>query len=290
MTKQQALKLFEERGVRTVWDDEQEKWYFSIVDVVAVLTDSSNPQTYWRVLKKRLLAEGNETVTNCNGLKMQAADGKMRLTDVADTEQLLRLIQSIPSLKAEPFKLWMAKVASERLNQIQDPELSIDQALMDYKRMGYSDSWINQRLKSIEIRKDMTDEWKKHGLQEGVQFATLTDIIYQTWSDMTSKEYKQFKGLKKENLRDNMTNKELVLNMLAELSTKEISETSDPETFNDHIDIAQQGGEVARNARLELEAKTGKRVISPLNAKSGILLKGKPEDISKEGSEDELKD
>ncbi len=258
MTKQQALKLFEERRVRTVWDDEQEKWYFSIVDVVAVLTDSSNPQTYWRVLKKRLLAEGNETVTNCNGLKMQAADGKMRLTDVADTEQLLRLIQSIPSPKAEPFKLWMAKVASERLNQIQDPELSIDQALMDYKRMGYSDSWINQRLKSIEIRKDLTDEWKKHGLQEGVQFATLTDIIYQTWSDMTSKEYKQFKGLKKENLRDNMTNKELVLNMLAELSTKEISETSDPETFNDHIDIAQQGGEVARNARLELEAKTGK--------------------------------
>ena len=290
MTKQQALKLFEERRVRTVWDDEQDKWYFSIVDVVAVLTDSSNPQTYWRVLKKRLLAEGNETVTNCNGLKMQATDGKMRLTDVADTEQLLRLIQSIPSPKAEPFKLWMAKVASERLNQIQDPELSIDQALMDYKRMGYSDSWINQRLKSIEIRKDLTDEWKKHGLQEGVQFATLTDIIYQTWSDMTSKEYKQFKGLKKENLRDNMTNKELVLNMLAELSTKEISETSDPETFNDHIDIAQQGGEVARNARLELEAKTGKRVISPLNAKSGILLKGKSEDISKEGSEDELKD
>lgn len=290
MTKQQALKLFEERGVRTVWDDEQEKWYFSIVDVVAVLTDSSNPQTYWRVLKKRLLAEGNETVTNCNGLKMQAADGKMRLTDVADTEQLLRLIQSIPSLKAEPFKLWMAKVASERLNQIQDPELSIDQALMDYKRMGYSDSWINQRLKSIEIRKDLTDEWKKHGLQEGVQFATLTDIIYQTWSDMTSKECKQFKGLKKENLRDNMTNKELVLNMLAELSTKEISEISDPETFNDHMDIAQQGGEVARNARLELEAKTGKRVISPLNAKSGILLKGKSENISKEGSEDELKD
>ena len=290
MTKQQALKLFEERRVRTVWDDEQEKWYFSIVDVVAVLTDSSNPQTYWRVLKKRLLSEGNETVTNCNGLKMQAADGKMRLTDVADTEQLLRLIQSIPSPKAEPFKLWMAKVASERLNQIQDPELSIDQALMDYKRMGYSDSWINQRLKSIEIRKDLTDEWKKHGLQEGVQFATLTDIIYQTWSDMTSKEYKQFKGLKKENLRDNMTNKELVLNMLAELSTKEISETSDPETFSDHIDIAQQGGEVARNARLELEAKTGKRVISPLNAKSGILLKGKSEYELKDGLKDEPKD
>lgn len=293
MTKQQALKLFEERRVRTVWDDKQEKWYFSIVDVVAVLTDSTDYQVarnYWKVLKNRLSKEGNETVTNCNQLKMLATDGKMRLTDVADTEQLLRLIQSIPSPKAEPFKLWMAKVASERLNQIQDPELSIDQALMDYKRMGYSDSWINQRLKSIEIRKDLTDEWKKHGLQEGVQFATLTDIIYQIWSDMTSKEYKQFKGLKKENLRDNMTNKELVLNMLAELSTKEISEISDPETFNDHMDIAQQGGEVARNARLELEAKTGKRVISPLNAKSGILLKGKSEDISKEGSEDELKD
>ena len=226
------------------------------------------------------MEEVNETVTNCHGLKMQAADGKMRLTDVADTEQLLRLIQSIPSPKAEPFKLWMAKVASERLNQIQDPELSIDQALMDYKRMGYSDNWINQRLKSIEIRKDLTDEWKKHGLQEGVQFATLTDIIYQTWSDMTAKEYKQFKGLKKENLRDNMTNKELVLNMLAELSTKEISEANNPESFNEHMDIAHQGGEVARNARLELETKTGKKVISPLNAKSGILLK----DESKEKS------
>lgn len=287
MTKQQALKLFEERRVRTVWDDEQEKWYFSIVDVVAVLTDSTNPQTYWRVLKKRLIEEGNETVTNCNGLKMQAADGKMRLTDVADTEQLLRLIQSIPSPKAEPFKLWMAKVASERLNQIQDPELSIDQALQDYKRLGYSDNWINQRIKSIEIRKDLTDEWKKRGLQEGVQFATLTDVIYQTWSDMTSKEYKQFKGLKKENLRDNMTNKELVLNMLAELSTKEISEISDPETFGDHMDIAQQGGEVARNARLELEAKTGKRVISSLNAKTGILLKGNSESEVKDDSKDD---
>ena len=280
MTKQQALKLFEERRVRTVWDDEQDKWYFSIVDVVAVLTDSVDSTAYWRKLKQRLKAEGNETVTNCHGLKMQAADGKMRLTDVADTEQLLRLIQSIPSPKAEPFKLWLAKVASERLNQIQDPELSIDQALMDYKRMGYSDNWINQRLKSIEIRKDLTDEWKKHGLQEGVQFATLTDIIYQTWSDMTAKEYKQFKGLKKENLRDNMTNKELVLNMLAELSTKEISEANNPESFNEHMDIAHQGGEVARNARLELETKTGKKVISPLNAKSGILLK----DESKEKS------
>ena len=290
MTKQQALKLFEEKKVRTVWDDEQEKWYFSIVDVVSILTESTDGRKYWNKLKQRLKEEGNETVTNCHQLKMQAVDGKMRLTDVADTEQLLRLIQSIPSPKAEPFKLWMAQVASERLNQIQDPELSIEQALQDYKRLGYSDNWINQRLKSIEIRKDLTDEWKKRGLQEGVQFATLTDVIYQTWSDMTSKEYKQFKGLKKENLRDNMTNKELVLNMLAELSTKEISEISDPETSNDHIDIAQQGGEVARNARLELEAKTGKRVISPLNAKSGILLKGKSEYELKDGLKDEPKD
>ena len=277
MTKQQALKLFEEQRVRTVWDDEQEKWYFSIVDVVAILTDSPNPNNYWKVLKHRLKKEGNESVTNCNQLKLESNDGKRYKTDVADTEQLLRLIQSIPSPKAEPFKRWMAKVASERLNQIQDPELSIEQALMDYKRLGYSDSWINQRLKSIEIRKDLTDEWKKRGLQEGIQFAALTDIIYQTWSDMTAKEYKQFKGLKKENLRDNMTNKELVLNMLAELSTKEISEVTDPETFSDHMDIAHQGGEVARNARLELEAKTGKKVISPLNAKSGILLKGETE-------------
>lgn len=263
MQRQQSIKLFEEKMVRTLWDAVQEKWYFSIVDVIAVLTDSPNPQVYWRVLKKRLIAEGNETVTKCNGLKMRAADGKMRLTDVADTGQLFRLIQSVPSPKAEPFKQWMAKVASERLDQIQDPELSIEQAMMDYKRLGYSDNWINQRLKSIEIRKDLTDEWKKRGLQEGVQFATLTDIIYQTWSDMTAKEYKQFKGLKKENLRDNMTNKELVLNMLAELSTKEISESNNPETFSDHMDIAQQGGEVARHARLELEAKTGRGVISP---------------------------
>ncbi|MBD3587845.1 Bro-N domain-containing protein [Bacteroides sp. GM023] len=278
MTKQQALKLFEEKRVRTVWDDEQEKWYFSIVDVVSILTESIDGRKYWNKLKQRLKEEGNETVTNCHQLKMQASDGKMRLTDVADTEQLLRLIQSIPSPKAEPFKVWMAKVASERLNQIQDPELSIDQALTDYKRMGYSENWINQRLKSIEIRKDLTDEWKSHGLQEGVQFATLTDIIYQTWSDMTAKEYKQFKGLKKENLRDNMTNKELVLNMLAELSTKEISEANNPETFKEHMNVAHQGGEIARNARLELETKTGKKVISPLNAKSGILLKDESKD------------
>ena len=278
MTKKETLKLFEERKVRTVWDDEKEKWYFSIVDVVSVLTDSVDATAYWRKLKQRLKEEGNETVTNCHGLKMKATDGKMRLTDVADTEQLLRIIQSIPSPKAEPFKQWMAQVATERLNQMQDPELSINQALVDYKRLGYSDNWINQRLKSIEIRKDLTDEWKRHGLQEGVQFATLTDIIYQTWSDMTAKEYKQFKGLKKENLRDNMTNKELVLNMLAELSTKEISESKNPETFREHMDVAEAGGEIARNARMELEAKTGKAVISPLNAKTGIALNSSPEE------------
>lgn len=260
MTQHNAIKLFEAKKVRTIWDDKEEKWYFSIVDVVAVLTDSPNPRKYWSVLKHALKKEGSELTTNCSQLKMKSADGKMYLTDVADTQQLLRLIQSIPSPKAEPFKQWMAQVAAERLDQMQDPELSINQALMDYKRLGYSDNWINQRLKSIEIRKDLTDEWKHHGLQEGVQFATLTDIIYQTWSDMTAKEYKQFKGLKKENLRDNMTNKELVLNMLAELSTKEISESKSPETFREHMDVAEAGGEIARNARMELEAKRGKRL------------------------------
>jgi len=277
MTKQPSIQLFEQKQVRTVWDDENEKWYFSIVDVVAVLTDSADATAYWRKLKQRLKLEGNETVTNCHGLKMRAVDGKERLTDVATTEQLFRLIQSIPSPKAEPFKQWMANVASERLDQMQDPELSIEQAMLDYKRLGYTDNWINQRLKSIEIRKDLTDEWKKRGLQEGQQFATLTDIIYQTWADKTAKEYKQFKGLKKENLRDNMTNKELVLNMLAELSTKEISEATDPESFNEHSNVAKKGGEIARNARLELEEKTGKKVVSPMNAKDGIMLKGHKE-------------
>ncbi|MBE6292552.1 MAG: hypothetical protein E7091_09120 [Bacteroidales bacterium] len=278
MTQHNAIKLFEEKRVRTIWDDQQEKWYFSVVDVVEILTHQENHQgarNYWKVLKNRLAKEGNETVTNCNRLKLPAEDGKMRLTDVADQEQLFRLIQSIPSPKAEPFKLWMARVAAERLDQMQDPELSINQAMMDYKRLGYSDNWINQRLKSIEIRKELTDEWKRHGLQEGVQFATLTDIIYQTWADMTAREYKQFKGLKKENLRDNMTNKELVLNMLAELSTKEISESRNPETFCEHQQIARQGGEIARNARMELEEKTGKAVISPMNAKDGLLLNKK---------------
>jgi hypothetical protein len=274
MTQKPEIKLFDEKLVRTIWDDEREKWYFSVVDVVEVLTDSSNPQVYWRVLKKRLLAEGNQTVTNCNGLKMRAADGKMRLTDALDTEQLFRLIQSIPSPKAEPFKMWLAQIAKERLDELQDPELTIDRALLQYKQLGYSDNWINQRLKSIEIRKDLTDEWKRHGLEEGVHFATLTDIIYKTWADKSAKEYRQYKGLKKENLRDNMTNTELVLNMLAELSTKEISESKQPETMEEHIKVAHQGGSVARNARKELEKQTGKSAISPLNAKQ-VLQRGK---------------
>lgn len=275
MTKQEAIKIFEEKKVRTVWDDETEEWYFSVVDIVAVLSDSPNPNNYWKVLKHRLKKEGNESVTNCNQLKLVSSDGKSYKTDVATTEQLFRLIQSIPSPKAEPFKLWIAQVAKERLDQLQDPELSINQAMMDYKRLGYSDNWINQRLKSIEIRKELTDEWKRCGLQEGIPFATLTDIIYQTWAGKTAKEYKQFKGLKKESLRDNMTNKELVLNMLAELSTTEISEANSPETFDEHKEIAKQGGEVARNARLELEAKTGKAVVSPLNAKDILGLENR---------------
>ena len=277
MTQHNSIKLFEEKRVRTVWDDQQEKWYFSVIDVVAVLTDSVNPTDYLKKMRKRdpQLAEGwGQLVTP---LSIQTAGGKQKV-NFADTEAIFRIIQSIPSPKAEPFKLWMAKVASERLDQMQDPELSINQALMDYKRLGYSDNWINQRLKSIEIRKELTDEWKRHGLQEGVQFATLTDIIYQTWSDMTAREYKRFKGLKKENLRDNMTNKELVLNMLAELSTKEISENRNPETFSDHMQIAQEGGEIARNARMELEEKTGKAVISPMNAKDGLLLNKKEDE------------
>ena len=266
MTKKETLKLFEERKVRTVWDDEKEKWYFSIVDVVSVLTDSVDATAYWRKLKQRLKEEGNETVTNCHGLKMKATDGKMRLTDVADTEQLLRIIQSIPSPKAEPFKQWMAHVASERLDQMQDPELSIEQAMMDYKRLGYSDNWINQRLKSIEIRKDLTDQWKLHNVEEGVQYATLTDIIYQQWTGKSAKEYKQFKGLKKENLRDNMTDLELVLTMLAEASTTDISKTAKPQTFEENKQVAKRGGKVAGIARQALEAETGKPVITEKNA------------------------
>lgn len=274
MNKGTAIKIFEEKKVRTLWDEENEKWYISIVDVVNVLTESKDPNAYWRKLKQRLKEEGNETVTNCHGLKMEAPDGKKRITDVADTEQLFRLIQSIPSPKAEPFKLWLAQVASERLDEMQDPELTIDRAMKEYLQLGYSENWINQRLKSIEVRKELTDEWKKRGYEEGIQFATLTDIITKAWSDKTTKEYKKLKGLKKENLRDNMTNTELILNMLAEASTKDISEATNPKDFEESKKVAKQGGNVAKVARKELEAKTGRKVVTSQNAKKLI---GKPE-------------
>jgi len=270
--KKEAIKLFEERKVRTIWDDTHEKWYFSIIDVVAILTDSSNPQTYWRVLKKRLKEEGNETVTNCNALKLKAADGKMRLTDVADTEQLFRLIQSIPSPKAEPFKLWMAEVASTRIDQLQDPERSIEQAVADYRRLGYSEAWINQRIKSIEVRKELTDEWKRTGVKEGVEYATLTDIITQQWSGFTTKEYKKYKGLKKENLRDNMTNLEMAFNILAEASATELSKQRDPQGVEEQKKVAKEGGGVAKVARKQLEAQLGRSVISPTKAKDYLKI------------------
>lgn len=275
MEKKNEIKIFEEKKVRTLWDAEQEKWYLSVVDVIAILTESPNPRNYWKVLKHRLIKEGNQSVTNCNQLKMQSADGKYYSTDVADTEQIFRLIQSIPSPKAEPFKLWLAQVGSERLDEMQDPELSIDRALEQYLKLGYSESWINQRLKSIEIRKELTDEWKKRGYKEGTQFATLTDIITKAWSDNTTKEYKILKGLKKENLRDNMTNTELILNMLAEASTKDISAATNPKDFKESEKVAKQGGNVARVARKELEAKTGKKVVTSLNAKTALQLKEK---------------
>ena len=272
MDKQTAIKLFETKKIRTAWNEEEEEWYFSVVDVVEVLTDSTNPTDYLKKLRKRDEFIGEYIGTNCPHVEMKTETGKNRKTLAANTKDMFRIIQSIPSPKAEPFKQWLAHVGKERLDQLQDPELSIEQAMTDYKRLGYSDNWINQRLKSIEIRKELTDEWKKHGLQEGIQFASLTDIIYKTWAGKTAKEYKQFKGLKKENLRDNMTNKELVINMLAELSTKEISEVSNPETMPEHEEIAQRGGNIAREARLKLEAETGKKVVSPLNAKTGMTI------------------
>jgi len=275
MNKQTAIKLFEQKQIRSHWDDIQEKWYFSIVDVVAVLTESENPQTYWRVLKKRLLDEGNETVTNCNALKMFAADGKMRLTDVADTEQLFRLIQSIPSPKAEPFKIWIAKVARERIDEIEDPEIGIDRLMETYLKKGYSKEWINQRLKSIEVRKELTDEWEARGVQKGQEYAILTDEITKAWSGFSVKQYKNFKELKKENLRDNMTNLELVLNMLAEATTTEISREKKPKKFNENKIIAKQGGTIAGNTRKEIEAKTGKKVLSKLSAKDSLPPKNK---------------
>ena len=274
MIKKHAIQLFQERKVRTVWDDEQETWYFSIVDVCSVLTDQpdyEHARNYWKVLKHRLIKEGNETVTNCNRLKMRAADGKMRLTDVADTEQLFRIIQSIPSPKAEPFKQWMAQVASLRVDQMQDPELSIDQAIIDYKRLGYSDAWINQRIKSIEVRKELTDEWKRTGVHEGMEYASLTDIITHEWSGFTTKQYKRFKGLKKENLRDNMTNLEIALNILAEASATELSKQNDPKGYNAQKKVAKDGGSVAKAARNQLESKLGRSIISKAKASDYLL-------------------
>ncbi len=265
----ESLQLFQEKKIRTAWDDQQEKWYFSVVDVVEVLTDSANYQTarnYWKVLKNRLIKEGNQTVTNCNQLKLVAEDGKRRLTDVADQEQLFRLIQSIPSPKAEPFKVWMAQVASQRIDQLQDPELSINQAVADYRRLGYSEAWINQRIRSIEVRKELTDEWKRTGVEEGLQYATLTDIITQTWSGLTTRQYKDYKGLHKESLRDNMTNLEITLNMLAEASATEISKATNPQTFEENKRVAHDGGAIARGAREELEARTGRKVVTSENA------------------------
>ena len=278
MTKKQAIQLFQDSKIRTAWDDKEEKWYFSVVDVCGVLTDSKDPTAYWRKLKQRLKEEGNETVTNCHALKMRAADGKMRLTDVADTEQLFRIIQSIPSPKAEPFKQWMAQVASQRIDQMQDPELSIDQAIIDYKRLGYSDAWINQRIKSIEVRKELTDEWKRTGVQEGLEYASLTDIITREWSGFTTKQFKQFKGLKKENLRDNMTNLEIALNILAEASATELSKQRDPKGFNAQTQVAKDGGSVAKAARNQLESKLGRSIISNTKASDFLLPEGSEED------------
>ena len=268
MSNQTAIKLFENKKVRSVWDAEAEKWYISVVDVIEVLTESPNPRKYWSVLKTRLKQEGSELATKCSQLKMQAADGKFYKTDVADVQQLFRLIQSIPSPKAEPFKQWLSQLARERLEEIDDPELGIERLMEYYHRKGYSENWINQRLKSIEVRKELTDEWERRGVKKGQEFAVLTDVITKGWSGMNTKQYKQFKGLKTESLRDNMTNLELVLNMLAEATTTEISKEKQPETAAQNREIARQGGEVAGNTRKEIEAKTGKKIISPMNAKS----------------------
>jgi len=280
MKQKNAIQIFEDKKVRTLWDADQEKWFISIIDVIEVLTNTDRPRKYWSDLKTKLKKEGSELSEEIGQLKMQSTDGKFYKTDVADTEQLFRLIQSIPSPKAEPFKLWLAQVAAERLDEMQDPELSIDRALEQYMKLGYSENWINQRLKSIDIRKELTDEWKKRGLKEGVQFATLTDIITKAWSDKTTKEYKILKGLKKENLRDNMTNTELILNMLAEASTKDISAATNPKDFEQSKKVAKQGGNVAKVARKELEAKTGKSVVTPLNAKGVLKEKDAPKKLN----------
>jgi hypothetical protein len=267
-TNKNKIKFFEERQVRATWNEQAETWWFSIVDVIGILTESDNPRHYWTVLKGRLKKEGNETVTNCERLKMIAPDGKLRMTDVADTEQVLRLIQSIPSKKAEPFKLWLAKVGSERIDETVDPELSIDRAIQSYRRLGYSENWINQRIKSIEVRKALTDEWDKSGVKRGEEYASLTDIMTRTWSGMTTREYKRHKDLKKENLRDNMTNTELVLNMLAEVAATDISIVRQPVGFVESADVAKEGANAAKVAREQIEESTGKKVVSPLNAKN----------------------
>jgi len=269
MAQNDNIQLFEDKRIRTAWDEEKEEWYFSVVDVVAVLTDQPDYQAarnYWKVTKKRLKDEGNETVTACNQLKMTASDGKKRLTDVADTEQLLRIIQSIPSLKAEPFKLWLAQVGRERIEETIDPELTIDRALETYLKKGYSREWINQRLQAIQVRKELTDEWDARGVQKGVEYAILTDEISRAWSGMSTRQYKNLKGLKKENLRDNMTTLELVLNMLAEATTTEISKQKAPSTFSENMAVAREGGEAAGIARKAVEERTGVPVITPKNA------------------------
>ena len=266
MGQNDKIQLFEDKRIRTAWDEEKEEWFFSVVDVIAVLTDSKDPAAYWRKLKQRMREEGNETVANCHGLKMTAADGKKRLTDVADTEQLLRIIQSIPSPKAEPFKMWLAQVGRERIEETIDPELTIERALETYQRKGYSREWINQRLQAIQVRKELTDEWDARGVQQGIEYAILTDEISRAWSGMTTRQYKRLKGLKKENLRDNMTTLELVLNMLAEATTTEISKQKEPETFAENVEIARAGGKVAGDARKAVETQTGVPVITSQNA------------------------
>lgn len=287
MKKENTIKIFDQRKVRTHWDEESELWYISVIDVIEALTGTDRPRKYWNDLKTKLKKEGSELSEKIGQLKMEATDGKMRLTDVADTEQIFRLIQSIPSPKAEPFKLWLAQLASERLDEMQDPEITIDRALEQYLKLGYSENWINQRLKSIEIRKELTDEWKKRGLKEGLQFATLTDIITEAWSGKTTKEYKILKGLKKENLRDNMTNTELILNMLAEASTKDISQSTNPETFGESAKVAERGGKIAGDARKALETQTGKKVVTSLNAKTALKGKDSPKQIDKKKTKDE---
>lgn len=273
MTQKQAIQLFEQRKVRTVWDDEIETWYFSILDIIAVLTDSVNPTDYFKKMRKRDQSLASFVGTNCPQIAMKSESGVMRKTLVGDMKCVLRVIQSIPSPKAEPFKQWMAQVASDRLDQMQDPELSIRQAMVDYKRLGYSDNWINQRLKSMEVRKELTDEWLRRGIEEGQQFATLTDIITQAWADRTTKAYKQFKGLKKENLRDNMTNIELALNTLAEASVTEISKQQRPKGFQQNAKVARSGGSVAKAARTQLEKQLGHSVVSPINAAQVLAAK-----------------